>query len=455
MSNFPPPPTSSSSEEADGFASPQWMADLHLNQFGWRLPVRIAWWALLWFVAIPAWAATKANPRVRYGAWGAIVLLGFLIGLSSGGDDAVVTTETAVEAPAGESAERSVQSGSESEPESTLDEGVEDDSSDAAADSDEPVTTTEPPSPSTTEAPASTTTAPALASGGSTPATEPSTAMTLLASLTVEDEPARVGYDRDLFDHWSDLDGDGCNTRYEVLTAESREPVETSDGCRPVSGLWVSAFDGKTTTDPSTFDMDHLVPLAEAWDSGADSWSASRREAFANDETSPLSLIAVSASSNRSKSDRDPAEWLPPSSSYHCTYVASWVSVKAAWNLSVDPAEKAAIDSVLTGCGDTPVEQPATTTTAPPVTTTAPPATTTAPPTTTAAPVTTTAPPTTTAPTVTTTEPTLANPGNSKNCSDFATQAEAQAWFDLYYPAFGDVGDLDRDGNLIPCESLP
>ena len=277
----------------------------------------------------------------------------------------------------------------------------------------------------------------------SSPAT--STAASLLATLAVENEPARVGYDRDLFDHWSDLDGDGCNTRYEVLTAESQEPVTTSDGCRPVTGLWVSAFDGKSTTDPSTFDIDHLVPLAEAWDSGADTWSASRREAFANDETSPLSLIAVSASSNRSKSDRDPADWLPPSSSYHCTYAASWISVKATWGLSIDPQEKAALETVLSGCGALSIDQPSTTA---PATTTPP--TTTAPVTTTTVPATTTTAPTTTAPT-----PALENPGDVVNCSDFDTQAQAQAWFDTYAAAFGDVARLDRDGDGVACQSLP
>ncbi|MEC7457572.1 MAG: DUF1524 domain-containing protein, partial [Actinomycetota bacterium] len=275
------------------------------------------------------------------------------------------------------------------------------------------------------------------------PATAPEASGTqaLLDSLRGEAEPPRVGYDRDLFDHWSDLDGDRCNTRYEVLVAESLEPVETSDGCRPTSGLWLSAFDGTTTTNPRSFDIDHLVPLAEAWDSGANSWSSSRREAFANDETSPLTLIAVSASSNRSKGDRDPAEWLPPAVGYRCEYVAGWVAVKARWELSIDPAEKTAIESVLSGCFDA-APQPATTptpTTAP--TTTVPPSTTslTPTPTTTASPA--------TAP--------LENPGDVMNCGDFATQAEAQAWFNRYFSSFGDVARLDGDQDGEACESLP
>lgn len=298
----------------------------------------------------------------------------------------------------------------------------------------------------TTTAATSSTTTPALTGGPAgvpDPAIAPKASGTqaLLDLLHVEAEPSRVGYDRDLFDHWSDVDGDSCNTRYEVLAAESLEPVETSDGCRPTSGLWLSAFDGTTTTDPRSFDIDHLVPLAEAWDSGASSWSSSRREAFANDEASPLTLIAVSASSNRSKGDRDPAEWLPPAVGYRCEYVASWVAVKARWELSIDQAEKTAIESVLSGCFEA-ATQTATTPTA----TTAPP---------------TTAPPSTTslapAPTITASPATapLENPGDVMNCGDFATQAAAQAWFNRYFSSFGDVARLDGDNDGEACESLP
>ena len=287
----------------------------------------------------------------------------------------------------------------------------------------------------TTTAPAPTTTA---EEPNSLPAQVPEPAMApeasgtraLLDSLQVETEPMRFGYDRDLFNHWSDLDGDSCNTRYEVLIAESLESVETSDGCRPTSGLWISAFDGATTSNPRLFDIDHLVPLAEAWDSGASNWNSSRREAFANDQTSPLTLIAVSASSNRSKGDRDPAEWLPPAFEYRCEYVAAWVAVKARWELSVDPAEKTAIDSVLADCyvAATPPASVLPTTTSP-----------------------------TPAPTTTTSSPTglLENPGDAKNCSDFSTQAEAQAWFKRYFSSFGDVARLDGDSDGVACESLP
>lgn len=155
----------------------------------------------------------------------------------------------------------------------------------------------------------------------------------------------RDGYDRDLFRHWSDLDSDGCDTRDEVLVLESRIPTN----CDSLKGSWYSPYDGATTTNPSSFDIDHMVPLAEAWDSGAYRFSSSKRELYANDMYPP-SLIAVSASSNRSKSDKDPAEWLPERSSYICRYLANWVLVKYRWRLTYDRAEKKAVRKRLLKC---------------------------------------------------------------------------------------------------------
>lgn len=177
------------------------------------------------------------------------------------------------------------------------------------------------------------------------------TASSILATLAVGTE-TRSGYDRDLFRHWTDADGDGCDTREEVLLQESITPALTEPGCRLTNGRWVSLFDRVETEDPSTFDVDHMVPLAEAWDSGANHWSASTREAFANDLGYAGSLIAVSASSNRSKGDRDPAEWLPTNTSYHCTYVTTWIAIKYRWSLSVDPAEKSSLQRHVVACGD-------------------------------------------------------------------------------------------------------
>ena len=171
----------------------------------------------------------------------------------------------------------------------------------------------------------------------------------LLASMEIEPE-VTSGYDRSLFKHWIDADGDSCDAREEVLIIESLEPVTLGTGCKVLTGRWLSNFDGVVITDSSKLDMDHMVPLKEAWDSGANTWSASRRQAFANDIDLPEALIAVSASSNRSKSARDPAEWLPTNTSYRCQYVEDWMAVKVKWELSVDAKEFEALRSVSVGC---------------------------------------------------------------------------------------------------------
>ena len=172
---------------------------------------------------------------------------------------------------------------------------------------------------------------------------------TLIAQLDKRPE-AGSGYDRDLFKHWIDSDRDGCDTREEVLISESVTPVKVGSSCSISGGTWVSAFDGLKTTDSSSFDVDHFVPLKEAWDSGASTWSSATRQAFANDLDYSQSLIAVSASSNRSKSDRDPADWTPSSASYKCEYVYSWVQVKLRWGLSADDAEVSALENLSQGC---------------------------------------------------------------------------------------------------------
>lgn len=167
--------------------------------------------------------------------------------------------------------------------------------------------------------------------------------------LRVEPEN-RSGYDRALFEHWIDADGDGCDTRREVLIQESLTPVTVGAGCLISGGTWISLYDDFTSSDPSDFDIDHLVPLAEAWDSGASTWSDSQRRNFANDLGSSYALIAVSRSSNRSKSDRDPSDWLPSNSAYVCEYLQQWVSVKQQWDLSVDELEARELDHVLKSC---------------------------------------------------------------------------------------------------------
>lgn len=181
--------------------------------------------------------------------------------------------------------------------------------------------------------------------------------LSLLRTLTVAPESG-TGYDRELFPHWDYL-GDDCDVRDAVLIAEARRGPVTGDACPVGAGRWFSAFDGVTVRDPSELDVDHLVPLAEAWGSGARTWSTSVREEYANDLGYAKSLIAVTASSNRSKGDQDPAEWLPPRTAYRCTYVASWIGVKYRWRLTIDAREEAALRVLATNCGNPRIVVPA------------------------------------------------------------------------------------------------
>lgn len=181
--------------------------------------------------------------------------------------------------------------------------------------------------------------------------------LSLLSTLRVAPESS-AGYDRELFPHWDYL-GNDCDVRDAVLIAEARRAPVTGDTCPVGVGVWFSAFDGVTVREPSALDVDHLVPLAEAWGSGARTWSTAVRERYANDLGYAKSLIAVTASSNRSKGDQDPAEWLPPRTAYRCTYVASWIGVKYRWRLSVDSREAAALRVLATACGDPRIVVPA------------------------------------------------------------------------------------------------
>lgn len=175
-----------------------------------------------------------------------------------------------------------------------------------------------------------------------------------IAKLKVAEEQ-RDGYDRDKFKHWISH-GSGCDTRDEVLLAEAVEAPKQGDDCKLSGGRWESVYDGETVTDSSDLDIDHMVPLAEAWDSGAHGWTAERREQYANDLDAERSLIAVTSGSNRSKSDQDPAEWLPTVEEAHCTYAADWVGTKLRWGLAVDKDESAALDDLAGDCPDTRVE---------------------------------------------------------------------------------------------------
>jgi hypothetical protein len=194
-----------------------------------------------------------------------------------------------------------------------------------------------------TSSPSTTTGAVASVAAGTTAA--------LLASIVVENEYTS-GYVRELFPHWKDLDGNGCDTREEVLIRDSVTKAQVDPfGCVVVAGDWVSPYDGARWSDKGDVDIDHVVALKEAWDSGAWAWTTSQRTLFANDLSDPRTLLAVTDSVNQSKSDKDPSNWLPPLASYHCTYIADWVAVKARWKLSMDQSEYGRVKKLVDSCG--------------------------------------------------------------------------------------------------------
>ncbi|MFE1775555.1 HNH endonuclease family protein [Streptomyces sp. NPDC059008] len=161
---------------------------------------------------------------------------------------------------------------------------------------------------------------------------------------------SRAGYERDKFRLWVDADNDGCDTRKEVLLDEAVVKPRQGKNCRLTGGKWRSAYDGKMLTNARQLDIDHVVPLAEAWDSGASKWTAERREHYANDLDAERSLIAVSLGSNRSKGDKDPAEWMPPARDDTCAYATDWVATKLRWKLTADRAEVKTLRTAAGGC---------------------------------------------------------------------------------------------------------
>ena len=190
---------------------------------------------------------------------------------------------------------------------------------------------------------------PADEPGGSTTTTTPKDAgdaTTKLGALKVAKAGSMSGYSREKFPHWRDT-GSNCDIRDSVLKRDGSK-VKVS-GCNVVAGSWTSVYDGDKITDPSKVDIDHVVPLANAWRSGASKWTTDQRGDFANDLEDPQ-LVAVSASSNRSKGDQDPSTWKPELSGSWCEYAQDWITVKSKWKLTVTTAEKSALTDMLEKC---------------------------------------------------------------------------------------------------------
>lgn len=172
-----------------------------------------------------------------------------------------------------------------------------------------------------------------------------------LATLDVAAAGPLEGYDRTQFGQaWADVDSNGCDTRNDVLARDLTDTT-TDDGCHVLSGTLDDPYTGQHVAfvrGPRSADVqvDHVVALADAWRKGADRWDPARRLAFAND---PANLRAVSGKANQDKGASDAAAWLPQPG-YRCVYVLLQVRVKAAYGLSVTPAEKAAMSRALDGC---------------------------------------------------------------------------------------------------------
>ncbi|MEX3101388.1 HNH endonuclease family protein [Streptomyces sp. ST1015] len=188
--------------------------------------------------------------------------------------------------------------------------------------------------------------------GGGAPGPQGGAALAAAEALPVKGRAPKTGYSRDAFGSaWADTDSNGCNTRDDILQRDLADVKLTGGDCKVSYGvLEKDPYSGKGVTyrrGKSQVDIDHVVALSDAWQKGAKYWDAGKRIALAND---PLNLLAVDASTNRSKGDGDAATWLPPNTSYRCAYVAAQVAVKKKYELWVSGAEKTAMEKVLTGC---------------------------------------------------------------------------------------------------------
>lgn len=164
-----------------------------------------------------------------------------------------------------------------------------------------------------------------------------------LAALHVRPAGSMSGYSREAFRHWSDPDHNGCDAREDTLRRDGSK-LAPARGCETASGVWHDPYGGTDFHAPGDLDIDHIVPLANAWRSGASGWSGARREKIAND---PRNLLAVSARLNRQKGDKGPEAWKPPLRSYQRAYAARWIAVKSAYGLSVTADEKQALTRML------------------------------------------------------------------------------------------------------------
>jgi hypothetical protein len=175
-----------------------------------------------------------------------------------------------------------------------------------------------------------------------------------LQSLTPETTLSVPDYDRTQWKHWTDADLDCQDTRQEVLIRDSQGTLEFKDErkCQVTKGLWVCPYTGQVITDPSLVDIDHRVALSDAHESGGWGWSLSQKEQYANQLEQPKYLVATSQFGNRSKSNRGPAQWLPPLATARCRFIQDWVEVKTHAGLRISPEDQAVISYMRKICED-------------------------------------------------------------------------------------------------------
>ena len=237
-------------------------------------------------------------------------------------------------------------------------------------------------------------------------------------------------YSRSEWSHWSDDDRDCQNTRHEVLVTESISSVsfKSTNQCQVNIGLWYDPFVGTTVSVASELDVDHMIPLHNAHFSGGWMWSASVKKAFANDLSDADHLIAVTASANRSKGSKAPNQWKPPNQAYWCEYAKDWTRIKYNWGLTVTTSEYYALQEMLSTCTENiNIEHGSGNT-----------------------------------PNIILQEINASEDnsectctGNTLNCSDFSTHAEAQACYQQCGGTTNDIHRLDGDKDGSACESLP
>ena len=187
--------------------------------------------------------------------------------------------------------------------------------------------------------------------------TTTSISATTVLRVTVSAVPSALpDYDRRDWKHWTDADGNCQNARNEVLVAESRTVVtyRTDRKCKVATGEWLAPYSSTIVTDPGKLDVDHMVPLGNAHDSGAWQWSANRKEQYANYLDDAQHLIAVTASANRSKGARGPDQWKPEERGYWCQYAIDWITIKSTWDLTVTESELSGLNQMLYACNELP-----------------------------------------------------------------------------------------------------